>query len=257
MKLSKRSEIKALLDRKVDEYNRSSFIESDPISIPHQFSDPLDQEIAGFFAAIFSWGNRTTIIRKSQELMQLMGNAPIDFVRNASQTDLRSLSAFKHRTFNATDLLYILDFMKRHYAKHSSLQMFFQGRDVKDGLSAMHSAFFEAEYAPQRTRKHIGTPERGSACKRLNMYLRWMVRKDEGGVDLGIWQQPEISQLMVPLDVHVHRIALKLGLMKRKIADWRACEELTATLRTFDPSDPVKYDYALFMLGIEQKNASG
>jgi len=191
MKLSKRSEIKALLDRKVDEYNRSSFIETDPISIPHQFTDPLDQEIAGFFAATFSWGNRTTIIRKSQELMEMMGNAPSEFVRHAGPTDLRSLSTFKHRTFNSTDLLYILDFMRRHYAENSSLQVFFQGKDVRTGLVAMHNAFFEADYAPQRSRKHIGSPERGSACKRLNMYLRWMVRKDEGGVDLGIWDQPD------------------------------------------------------------------
>jgi len=256
MKPSKRSEVKALLDRKVEQYNRSSFIETDPISIPHWFSDPLDQEIAGFFAAIFSWGNRTTIIRKSQELMQLMGNAPSEFVRNATSSDLRPLNGFKHRTFNSTDLLYILDFLKRHYAEHSSLKKFFQGNDVKAGLVAMHRAFFEVDYAPDRTRKHIGTPERGSACKRLNMFLRWMVRKDERGVDLGIWDQPSPSHLMVPLDVHVHRTALKLGLMERKIADWKACEELTKTLRAFDAEDPVKYDYALFMLGIEQKNTT-
>jgi len=242
-----------LLDEKVEQYNKGSFIDSDPIQIPHRFGKREDREIAGFFAAIFSWGNRTTIIRKSSELLQLMDDAPLDFVLNASNTELKRLDGFKHRTFNSTDLLFLIDFLKRFYLQRSSLEFFFTGIPVREGLIRLHSAVFEPDYRSERTRKHISTPERGSACKRLNMYLRWMSRNDGNGVDLGIWNHPSPSSLMIPLDVHVHRIALKMGLMKRKIADWKAVEELTSNLRKLDPKDPIKYDYALFMLGIESK----
>ncbi len=253
-------DIKDFLDKKVLQYNRPSFIHTDPVCIPHLFHKKQDVEIAGLFAAIFAWGNRTIIINKSKELMQLMHNAPHDFVVNHRENDLKKLLHFKHRTFNTTDLLYFIEFLKFHYTHNDSLETAFIPPDInkkeyniKTGLSYFHEYFFSLPYAPQRTRKHISTPANNSTCKRLNMFLRWMVRKDNAGVDFGIWKQVKPAQLLIPVDVHVARVANKLGLLHRKQVDFNACLELTEKLRLFDKKDPAKYDFALFSLGVVEK----
>lgn len=251
----KAASLKDFLDKKVDEYNQPSFIKDDPISVPHLFRKKQDIEIAGFFAAIFSWGNRTTIINKSTELMQLMDNAPLDFCLHQSSKELKQLTGFKHRTFNTTDLLYFIEFLKYHYNSHKSLETAFtaHGKTVEEMLTGFHHYFFSLEHVPARTRKHIATPERKSSCKRLNMFLRWMVRPDDTGVDFGIWKTISPSQLICPLDLHVVRVAKRLDLLQRKQTDWQAAMELTQYLRTLDKYDPVKYDFALFGLGIMEK----
>lgn len=248
-------ELKNFLNKKVTEYNQPSFINNDPISIPHLFSKKQDIEIAGLFAAIFSWGNRTTIINKSKELMQLMSNTPYDFCLNHSPKELKKLTGFIHRTFNATDLLYFIEFFKYHYCKHKSLETAFtmNGNTIEGILTGFHNYFLSLEHVPARTKKHIATPERKSSCKRLNMFLRWMVRNDNKGVDFGIWKKISPSQLICPIDLHVARVARKLGLMQRKQTDWQAALELTDALRKLDKNDPVKYDFALFNLGIIEK----
>lgn len=247
--------IKELLDKKVDLYNQPSFIPGDPITVPHSYSKKQDIEIAGFFAATFAWGNRTTIIAKSKELMQLMDNAPYDFCVHHSAKELKRLLQFKHRTFNTTDLLYFVEFFRQHYSKHKSLETAFtkHGSTVEAMLIGFHRYFFSLNDAPQRTKKHIATPERKSTCKRLNMYLRWMVRKDNKGVDFGIWEKISPAQLICPVDLHVERVARSLGILKRKQNDWQTAVELTEYLRTLDAADPVKYDFALFGLGALEK----
>jgi uncharacterized protein (TIGR02757 family) len=251
----KEEELKIFLDTKVDLYNQPSFIKDDPISIPHLFTKKQDIEIAGFFAAIFSWGNRKTIINKSKELLQLMGNAPYDFCTDHSVKELKRMLSFKHRTFNTTDLLYFIEFLKNHYLKHKSLEPAFtkHGNTVEQMLTGFHNYFFSLEHVPARTKKHIATPERKSTCKRLNMFLRWMVRQDDKGVDFGIWKTISQSQLICPVDVHVARVVKHLGLLNRKQTDWQAAIELTEYLRTLDSKDPVKYDFALFGLGVMEK----
>lgn len=239
-----------LLEQKYRQYNSASFIETDPISIPHRFSKKQDIEIAAFFSATIAWGNRKSIMASANKLMNLMDNAPHDFVLNHQDNDLKNLLEFKHRTFNATDTLYFVEFFKQHYLKHESLEDAF----IKPkGLACFHDYFFSLEDSPHRTRKHIATPLRGSTCKRLNMFLRWMVRKDKSGVDFGLWKKIKPSQLLIPLDVHVDRTARKLGLIKRKQTDWQTVIELTNNLKQFDANDPVKYDYALFGMGISGK----
>lgn len=256
--MRKIQELKAFLDSKVAEVNRPNFIENDPISIPHQFSKQQDIEIMGFWAAVLAWGQRKTIIKKCQELVNLMDGAPHDFVCNHQESDLKRFLTFKHRTFNDIDTLYFLAFFKDYYDKHNSLETAFstgfnpEADTVEQALINFHKHFFSLEDAPQRTRKHIATPQRKSACKRINMFLRWMVRKDHAGVDFGIWESIKPAQLICPLDVHVDRVAKKLGLLTRKQSDWKAATELTANLRKFDPKDPVKYDFALFGLGLEK-----
>lgn len=251
--------LKDFLDKKVDAYNQPSFIKDDPVSIPHLFTVKQDIELAGFFAALFAWGNRTTIIQKSRELMQLMDMAPYDFIKNASDNELKKLLQFKHRTFNPTDLLYFVDFLKHHYTSHNSLETAFSkwmepgDKNIEQALSGFHHYFFSLEDAPLRTRKHIATPEKGSTCKRLNMFLRWMVRKDKNGVDFGIWENISPSQLICPIDLHVARVAKRFDLLSRKQMDWRAAIELTAYLKRLDKNDPVKYDFALFGLGVIEK----
>ena len=251
--------LKEFLDRKVDEYNQPSFIEHDPVSIPHLFTKKQDVEIAGFFASIFAWGNRTTIINKSKELMQLMDLAPHEFIVGHSEKDLKRLLLFKHRTFNVTDLLYFILFLKHHYQQSGSLETgFSQWIDKKDStiekaLTGFHDYFFSLKDAPVRTKKHIATPERNSTCKRLNMFLRWMVRKDKCGVDFGIWATISPSQLICPIDVHVARVAKRFDLIQRKPIDWQTALELTNHLKQFDRDDPVKYDFALFGLGVVEK----
>lgn len=247
--------LKKFLDAKVDEYNQLSFIKNDPISVPHLFTKQQDIEIAGFFAAIFAWGNRTTIIKKSIELMKLMDMRPYEFCLAHRPIELKKMLAFKHRTFNFTDLLYFIDFFKYHYHKHQSLEAAFtkHGDTIEKMLIGFHHYFFSFENAPARTKKHIATPEKGSTCKRLNMFLRWMVRKDDKGVDFGIWKKISPAQLICPIDLHVARVAKKLGLIKRKQVDWQTAIELTSNLRKLDKADPVKYDLALFGLGAMEK----
>lgn len=251
--------LKILLDAKVELYNRPSFIKDDPISIPHLFSKQQDIEIAGFFAAIFSWGNRTTIINKSRELLQLMDNVPHEFCMNAGAAGLKKLLNFKHRTFNATDLLYFVEFFRYHYSMNDTLETAFtkwmdkKDDSVENGLKGFYNYFFSLPDVPLRTMKHIASPDKNSSCKRLNMFLRWMVRRDTKGVDFGIWKNISSSQLVCPLDVHVARVAKQFNLLQRDQSDWKAAMELTGYLRTLDKEDPVKYDFALFGMGIAGK----
>lgn len=246
-----------LLEAKVAQYNQPHFIPNDPISIPHQFSKLQDIEIMGFWAAVLAWGQRKTIINKCQELIQLMDGTPYDFVRNHTESDLKRFLHFKHRTFNATDTLYFLHFFKHFYQNHHSLEEAFihalpsEAPHVEKSLAGFHELFFSFEDFPERTRKHIATPVRKSSCKRLNMFLRWMVRKDDNGVDFGLWNALKPSQLICPCDVHVDRVARKLGLIQRPNTDWQTALELTENLKQLDPNDPVKYDFALFGLGVE------
>lgn len=244
-------QLKEFLDEKVDQYNQPGFIENDPIQIPHQFKKLQDIEIAGFFAATLAWGQRKTIIAKCKELMSLMENSPYAFMLQHTAKDLKRLSTFKHRTFNTTDLLYFVHFFNQHYQKEKSLENAFIGKNMRERLNYFHKTFFSLNDFPARTRKHIATPERKSACKRLNMFLRWMVRRDEMGVDFGLWKNISPTELICPIDLHVERVARKLKLIKRKPVDWLTAEELTNNLSKFDPTDPVKYDFALFGLGLE------
>ena len=251
--------LKDFLDSKVELYNRRDFIKDDPICIPHLFSKKQDIEIAAFFASIFAWGSRKIIINKSKELMQLMEMQPHQFILHHSEKELKNLLQFKHRTFNTTDLLYFIEFLKYHYSKHNSLEDAFskwmsaKDETIEKALIGFHHYFFSIEDVPERTKKHIATPEKKSNCKRLNMFLRWMVRTDNNGVDFGIWQKIKPSQLICPVDIHVARVAKRLNLLLRKQTDWTAALELTSYLRTLDPSDPVKYDFALFGLGVVEK----
>jgi uncharacterized protein (TIGR02757 family) len=247
--------LKEFLDSKVEQYDQPSFIKDDPVSIPHLFSKKQDIEIAGFFAAVFAWGKRTTIINKSRELMQWMDMSPYAFCLDADFERLKRLLDFKHRTFNATDLLYFVEFLKYHYQHHESLETAFTkwGNDVEQMLTGFHHYFFSLEHVPPRTKKHIATPEKRSNCKRLNMFLRWMVRNDDKGVDFGIWKNIQSSQLICPVDVHVARVARRFNLLHRKQIDWQAAVELTGYLCTLDADDPVKYDFALFGLGVIEK----
>lgn len=254
----RRAELKEFLDLKVKKYNNSSFIKDDPIVIPHTFSKKEDIEIAGFFAAVLAWGQRITIINKCNELFRLMDNAPHEFIMNHKDNDLKRFEDFRHRTFNPTDTLYFIAYLRHLYKNHKSLEEAFnpglkQPWEAAKGLTHFHEQFFNLEYAPTRTRKHIATPARGSACKRINMYLRWMVRKDSEGVDFGLWDSIKPAELICPCDLHVDRVARKLGLIKRKQTDWITAVELTNELRKLDPVDPVKYDFALFGLGIVEK----
>lgn len=240
----------------MDAYNQTFFIDLDPISIPHAFSKRQDIEISGFFAAMFAWGSRKTIIAKSKELMKLMDDSPFDFCLHHTYKDLKRLAVFKHRTFNTIDLHYFISFFKSHYTKHHSLEEAFtnmwnsDSKDVEQAIAGFHDYFFSLEGAPARTRKHISTPERKSACKRLNMFLRWMVREDRNGVDFGLWKQIRPHQLVMPLDLHVIRVARHFKLMDSHKTDWAAAVQLTNTLKEFDADDPVKYDFALFGLGV-------
>jgi len=251
--------IKDFLDEKVALYNRPNFIESDPISIPHRFIKKQDIEIAGFFAAILAWGQRKTILNKCNELLACMDNSPHDFMVNHTDGDLKAFLGFKHRTFNEVDALYFIHFLSWFYRHQDSLEKaFLIGQtgaidSMESILTQFQRHFFSLEDAPGRTKKHISSPATRSACKRINMYLRWMVRQDEQGVDFGIWKQISPAQLICPCDLHVDRVGRKLGLITRKQTDWGTAVEPTQVLRSFDPLDPVKYDFALFGLGVEEK----
>ncbi len=248
-------DFKLFLDKQVDRFNRPGFIADDPVSIPHQYSQLQDIEITGFWASVLAWGQRVTIIRKCRELFEMMDNAPYDFVLNHEEADLRPFTSFKHRTFNATDTLYFIHWLSQYYKMHDSLEDAFligmndESEHMEVGLSNFHHLFFDLPDAPDRTRKHIATPTRKSACKRLNMFLRWMVRKDDRGVDFGLWNRIKPSQLVCPCDLHVDRVARRFHLISRKGTDWLTALELTSNLKKYDPVDPVKYDFALFGLG--------
>jgi len=254
--------LKKFLDEHVEKYNRVDFIENDPICIPHQFSKLQDIEIIGFWVAMLAWGQRKTIINKANELVQLMDNAPYDFIKNHQESDRKAFLNFKHRTFQATDTLYFLEFLQSFYKENNSLEFAFtqhmspNDETVESALVGFHNLFFSLELAPQRTRKHIATPARKSSCKRLNMFLRWMVRQDGKGVDFGLWKNIKSAQLLMPLDVHVDRIARRHQLITRKQTDWKTVNELTSNLKKFDPLDPVKYDFALFGIGVLEKTKS-
>ena len=252
-----KGQIKDLLNELYERYNRKDFIALDPVSIPHQFTKKQDIEIAGLFAAVFAWGQRITIINKSNELLKLMDFEPHDFIIGHTDADLKRLLGFKHRTFNDTDLLYFISFLRHWYLQADTLETAFlsfkvhQDKTIENGLNQFKKYFFSLEDFPPRTMKHISSPEQGSSCKRLNMFLRWMVRKDTSGVDFGIWNQIKTSQLIMPLDVHSSRVARKFGLLESEKNDWKAAVELTAQLSRFDKNDPVKYDFALFGAGVE------
>ena len=256
MKINKK--LADFLNKKVDEYDQPFFIEADPVCIPHGFTKKQDIEIAGFFAAIFAWGNRTTIISKSKLLMQLMDNAPHDFCLQHSENELKKLLSFKHRTFNPTDLLYFVDFFQEHYSNNDSLETAFTTSikksdvNIEHALNGFYSYFFSLEHVPKRTLKHIASPAKKATCKRLCMYLRWMVRQNSE-VDFGIWKKIDPAQLIVPLDLHVARVARHFNLLTRKPSDWLAAVELTENLKQLDKNDPAKYDYALFSLGALEK----
>lgn len=254
-------DLKNFLDTKVEQFNQPQFIVHDPICIPHRFTLKEDIEIAGFFAAILAWGQRKTIINKCTELLDRLDNAPFDFMRNHQDQDLKKLLGFKHRTFNDTDLLYFTAFFKNHYQLYPSLEDAFIPNeyklqkattvDLEDALNYFRAYFFSLEDFPHRTKKHISSPMQKSTCKRLNMFLRWMVRVDNNGVDFGIWNRLKPADLVCPCDVHVDRVARGLGLIRRKQTDWQTALELTNSLKLFDEKDPTKYDFALFGMGVE------
>ncbi len=246
-----------VLDKYYHLYHKIDFLEHDPLQIPHGFQKKQDIEISAFFASIFAWGKRKIIIDKSKLLLDLMDNAPHDFVRYYMPNDAKKLINFCHRTFNHIDLLYFLGFLKRHYAKYESLENAFsdfmkpEDTDVENALKGFYTYFCADDTFPIRTRKHVSTPANKSACKRLNMFLRWMVRVDDAGLDFGIWQKIKPSQLICPYDVHVERNASMLGLVPDDHkANWKNALCLTQNLRKFDAEDPIKYDFALFGMGV-------
>ena len=250
------SELKDFLDEKVEQYNHPRFLEDDPLQIPHRFSKKEDIEISGFLTATIAWGNRKSIINSASRLMELLDHAPHDFVLNHSEDDLEKLAPFVHRTFNGMDLHYFLGSLNHIYKNHGGLESVFSKNQTKSSLqpaiSKFKAVFFELPHLP-RTTKHVSDPNKGSAAKRINMFLRWMVRDNSTGVDFGIWKSLHPSQLSCPLDVHSGNVARKLKLLKRKQNDAKALLELDKKLRKLDPSDPVKYDFALFGLGVFEK----
>lgn len=254
-KLTKEA-LKSFLDEKTEVYNHPQFIDSDPIQIPHLFQRKEDIEIAGFLTATIAWGNRKSIINNSKRMMQLMGESPFDFVMNYTHDSAYRFDSFVHRTFNSTDLCYFVEALQRIYLHHGGMESVFSNHAKKNSLQpAIHQfkkLFFQGNY-PQRSQKHVSDPLKGSAAKRINMFLRWMVRKDQAGVDFGIWNSMSPATLSCPLDVHSGNVARKLGILKRKQNDAKAVAELDVNLRKLDPKDPVKYDFALFGLGVFEK----
>lgn len=260
MKLPK-NELKDFLNEKYDLYNNLKFIETDPITIPHLFSKKEDIEIAGFLTATIAWGQRVTIINNAKKMMKHMGSSPHDFIMTAKEKDLKRFNDFVHRTFNGVDAVFFMKSLQHMYKKHGGLQAAFiptsgtkKEMDLLQSIMNFREVFFSLPF-PSRTGKHVSNPAENSSAKRLCMYLRWMVRKDKRGVDFGIWNSARLSSkhLMCPLDVHSGNVARKLGLLNRAQNDWKAVEELTARLRMFDVQDPVKYDFALFGLGVFEK----
>lgn len=250
------AELKEFLDTKVAQYNHPEFLTTDPIQIPHQFNKKEDIEISGFLTATIAWGNRKSIIKNAGQMMQMLDFSPFDFVMHHQEKDLGPLWQFVHRTFNGEDLIYFIQSLKNIYTHHHGLENIFAQHANQDSLqssiSQFKTIFFELPHLP-RTTKHVSDPLKGSAAKRINMYLRWMVRNNSTGVDFGLWNKIKPAQLSCPLDVHSGNVARKLGLIKRKQNDGKALAELDANLRKLDPQDPVKYDFALFGLGVFEK----
>ena len=249
-------DLKLWLEDRYNYYNNPAFIAADPISVPHRFSIKQDIEIAGFFAAIMAWGQRVTIINKANELMRLMEDAPYEFIKNHKEKERKRFNAFKHRTLQPDDVIYLVDVLQKFYLQHDTMEDAFakhmnsEEEDTFKALAGFHHHLFDQPFVIERTRKHISNPEKKSSCKRLNMFLRWMVRQDDQGVDFGLWKKISPSQLIIPLDLHVGRVARELGLLDRTINDWQAAQELTMELKKFDAKDPVKYDFALFGEGV-------
>ncbi len=250
------NDLKEFLDAKVIEYNNPSFIDSDPIQIPHQFSLKEDIEISAFLTATIAWGNRKMIIKNANRMMNLLGNSPYDFIMQHKENQLEYLNDFVHRTFNGTDFRFFIKSLKNIYQNYNSLEDVFAKNSEKDSLQlSIHhfkKVFFEIDH-PKRTQKHVSDPIKGSAAKRINMFLRWMIRDDNSGVDFGIWKTLSPAQLSCPLDVHSGNVARKLGLLNRKQNDAKALLNLDTNLRKMDAEDPVKYDFALFGLGVFEK----
>lgn len=251
-----RKELKEFLDVKVEEYNQIQFLDSDPIQIPHAFTLKEDIEISGFLTATIAWGNRKSIINNANRMMDLLDHSPYDFIMNHRPKDLERFEGFVHRTFNSTDLMYFVKSLQHIYRNHGGMEAVFAANvdadSVQNAISGFKKVFFELPHE-QRTTKHISDPLKGSAAKRINMFLRWMVRDASTGVDFGLWTQIQPKQLSCPLDVHSGNVARKLGLLKRKQNDAKALMELDTSLRKLDPDDPVKYDFALFGLGVFEK----
>lgn len=250
------TKLKNLLDPLVEKYNNKGFIENDPISIPHQFSKLQDIEISGFFAAMLAWGNRKSIITSANRIMKAMDNEPHNFILNHNDNDLKGLLHIKHRTFNDTDLLYFVAILKHHYSKENSLESAFipyENSSTEEALNHFNQYFFSLPYAPKRTQKHVASPAKNSACKRLNMYLRWMVRTDENGVDFGIWNNISPANLIIPLDVHVLNSLEELMGIQNTKPNWKGAVAITEILRKLDVNDPIKYDYALFGYQVGKK----
>lgn len=248
-------ELKELLETLHDKYNREEFIAGDPISIPHRFTLREDIEISGFLAATIAWGNRKAIVKNAGRIADLIDGKPYDFTMNASEKELLPLTSFVHRTFNGNDFLSFVRALRNVYANHGGIGGFFEARyaesgDIRTAISDFRKTFFSVPHE-DRCRKHLSAIDTGSACKRLNMFLRWMVRRDRNGVDFGLWESIPMSALYLPLDVHSGNMGRALGLLSRKQNDWKAVEEITSALREFDPSDPVKYDFSLFGAGID------
>lgn len=248
------NKLKAFLDQKYEVYNNPSFIQFDPICIPHQFTRKEDIEVAGFLTALISWGRRDQIIKSAKRLMQLMDNSPYDFITGLKEAEFKCLSRFVYRTFNADDLLFMVYALKNIYLNMGGLENlantgFKKDNTVKSSISKIREGLMRTPHL-KRSEKHVANPETGSAAKRINMFLRWMVRNDNKGVDFGIWKHIPAGLLMCPLDVHSGNVARKLGLLERKQNDWKAVVELTEKLKVFDNEDPVKYDFALFGLGV-------
>lgn len=247
--------VKELLDQKYDEFNRVDFIQGDPVSVPHLFDRKEDIEIAGFLTAMISWGQRKTILNNANKLLGIMDFSPYNFIIQADENDLNAFKNIQHRTYNGTDCIFFLRSLKNIYLNHGGLEQTFRSPgnyDIKSSILNFRNIFFSIPF-PARTAKHIANPAAGSSAKRINMFLRWMVRKDNRGVDFGLWDSVSPSQLYCPLDIHTGNVARKLGLINRKQNDWKALEELMVHLKAFDPEDPVKYDFALFGLGIFEK----
>ncbi len=256
----KQKQLKQFLDEQVLKINTPGFIPADPISIPKLFTNKQDIEIIGFFAAILAWGQRVTILNNCKKLIELFENQPHEFIINSVPKDWQRFEGFVHRTFNSSDLLYFIDFFHQYYNEHESLEeLFLQGlkkedKNMEHSLNYFKVKFFERNIHLKRTEKHISSPAQNSACKRLNMYLRWMARKDNAGVDFGIWENIDPSLLLCPLDVHVGRTARQLGILTRPQDDWKAVIELTSNLKKLDKFDPVKYDFALYGMGISKQS---
>ena len=247
------SDIKELLEEKSGRYNSPEFIDTDPIQIPHLFTKKEDIEISGFLAATIAWGQRPTIIKNAMRIVEGMDHAPYDFIMNHEDSDLQRFEKFVHRTFNYSDLIFFITSLKNIYKNHSGLEACFatspEDQNMKYAIKNFRDTFFATEHM-ERSKKHVSDPFRNSACKRINMYLRWMVRPENTGVDFRIWKSISPALLSCPLDVHTGNVARKLGLLTRKQNDWKAVEELDSSLRKFDPEDPVKYDFALFGMGV-------